>query len=355
MTAPVTRAAHVQGLPASAAELVPLLFGHAAFQHLNASCQLGLHEVLDKRPGLTSAEIAQQLALADRSVRILLLGTTALKLTVRAGDSYANSAVIETMFREGSWAIFRDLVEFEAQIAYLSHYDYIESLRSGTNAGLRWFAGTEPDLYRRLKNTPPLMEVFYRCMNSWSRVANSILTSSDWFDGCNHVLDVGGGDGVNAMALAHAFPALRVTVLDLEGAVAIARRNADDSGIGSRIQTVTGDIFSTPFPAGCDCVLLANQIPIWSPADNFRLVVRAYEALAAGGRLVIFNEFVNDTLDGPLYAALDNVYFATLPTPDSQLYPARDCVEWALRAGFREAAWFPGRSWTPHGAVVAVK
>jgi hypothetical protein len=179
-------------------------------------------------------------------------------------------------------------------------------------------------------------------MNSWSRVANAILTGSDWFDGCSHVLDVGGGDGVNAMALAHAFPALKVTVLDLEGAVVIARRNADDSGIGSRIQTVAGDIFSTPFPAGCDCVLLANQIPIWSAADNYRLIVRAYEALAAGGRLVIFNEFVNDALDGPLYAALDNVYFATLPTPDSQLYPARDCIAWALRAGFREAAWFPG-------------
>ncbi len=351
----MTRASPVDGLPASVAELVPVLFGHAAFQHLNASCQLGLHEVLDERPGLTSSEIARRLALPDRSVGILLLGTTALKLTERAGEAYANSAVVEAMFRGGTWTIFRDLVEFEARIAYLSHSDYVESLRSGTNAGLRWFPGTEPDLYRRLENTPPLMEVFYRCMNSWSRVANSILTSSHWFDGCEHVLDVGGGDGVNAIALAGAFPALKVTVLDLEGGVAIARQKADDSGIGSRIQTVAGDIFSAPFPAGCDCVLLANQIPIWSPADNLRLLARACEALPVGGRLVVFNEFVNDTLDGPLYAALDNVYFATLPTPYSQIYPARDCVEWALAAGFRKATWFPGRSWTPHGAVLAVK
>jgi hypothetical protein len=39
--------------------------------------------------------------------------------------------------------MFRDLVEFEgARIAYLSHSDYLESLKFGTNAGLRWFAGT---------------------------------------------------------------------------------------------------------------------------------------------------------------------------------------------------------------------
>jgi len=343
------------GLPDSAAGLVPALFGHAAFQHLNAACELGLHELLHEYPDLTARELAERLVLGEGYRGILLLGTSALNLTSRAGDRYRNGAVIEDLFRSGSWEIFRNLVEFEARIAYLSHSDYVESLRRGTNAGLRWFPGTEPDLYHRLENTPALMAVFYRCMNSWSRVANSILTRSDWFDGCDHVLDVGGGDGVNALALARAFPALTITILDLEGVVALARRSVDETGLGHRIRTVAGDMFTASYPEGCDCVLLANQIVIWSAADNRRLLDRAYEALPVGGRLVIFNEFVNDTLDGPLYAALDNVYFATLPTPHSQIYPARDCVAWAHAAGFREAAWFPGHSWTPHGAVVAVK
>jgi hypothetical protein len=50
----------VNGLPASAAELVPILFGHAAFQHLNASCQHGSHELLDEPPGLTSSQVAER-------------------------------------------------------------------------------------------------------------------------------------------------------------------------------------------------------------------------------------------------------------------------------------------------------
>jgi SAM-dependent methyltransferase len=342
-------------LPRSAARLVPVLFGHAAFQHLNASCELGLHELLHDRPGLTIEEIGDQLGLTKRSINILLLGTTALNLTHRTDNRYENSSTIEDLFRNGSWSIFRDLVQFEASIAYLSHSDYVESLRGATNAGLRWFPGTEPDLYRRLRNSPELMKLFYRCMNSWSRVSNSILSQSTWFDGCSHVLDVGGGDGVNALALAHAFPSLAITVLDLEGAVEIARQLAEDAGLASRVRTIVGDMFESRYPEDCDCVLLANQIPIWSPDDNLRLVSRAHEALPRGGRLVIFNEFINDSLDGPLYAALDNVYFATLPTPHSQLYPPCDCVAWAHAAGFREAKWFPGHNWTPHGAVVAVK
>ena len=342
-------------LPGSAAALVPVLFGHAAFQHLNAACALGLHELLDEAPGLSAEMIAERLGLSDRSVGILLLGTTSLGLTRLTAGRYANAAVIDDLFRAGSWPLLRDLVEFEARIAYLSHSNYVESLRSDTNAGLRWFPGSEPDLYRRLAHSPELLDVFFRCMNSWSRVANTILTRSDWFEGCHHVLDIGGGDGVNALALARAFPTLTFTLLDLDAAVAIARRSADDAGLGARVQTVAGDIFNADYPDDCDCVLLANQIVIWSPAENARLIGRAFDALPPGGRLVIFNEFVNDTLDGPLYAALDNVYFATLPTRASRLYPARDCVEWTRAAGFRQAAWHPGHSWTPHGAVVAWK
>src|SRR5262249_50383096 len=152
--------------------------------------------------------IGGKLGLAMRSVGILLLGITALNLTRRIAGRYENSSPIEDLFHNGSWSIFRDLVMFEASIAYLSHSEYVVALRSATNAGLRWFPGTEPDLYRRLNNSPQLMELFYQCMNSWSRVSNSILSQSTWFEGCSHVLDVGGGDAVNALALANAFPSL---------------------------------------------------------------------------------------------------------------------------------------------------
>src|SRR5262245_51231472 len=117
-------------LPRSAAALVPILFGHAAFQQLNASCELGLHELLHDHPGLGMETIADRLKLTARSVRILLIGTTALDLTDCTDGRYANAPVIEEMFRNDSWSIFRDLVKFEANIAYPSHSDFVESLRT---------------------------------------------------------------------------------------------------------------------------------------------------------------------------------------------------------------------------------
>jgi SAM-dependent methyltransferase len=169
------------------------------------------------------------------------------------------------------------------------------------------------------------------------------------------VLDLGGGAGGNALALASAHPGLTITLLDLETVAGLARDRIAAAGLSERVHTLAGDLFTSPYPDGCDCVLLANQIVIWSPEENRRLIRRAYEALPPGGRLVAFSAYVDESLDGPLYAALDNVYFATLPTAHSRLYPPSACIGWASEAGFGEASFFRGRGWTPHGAVVAVK
>src|SRR5207253_7882011 len=134
------------------------------------------------------------------------------------------------------------------------------------------------------------------------------------------VLDVGGGDAVNAIALARANPEARFTVLDLPGAVRIGRRKIAESGLTDRIACHESDIFADPYPDGHDCVLFANQLVIWSPEENLLLLRKAYQCLPPGGRVLVFNAISDDSGDGPLYAALDNVYFATLPARGSMLY-----------------------------------
>ncbi|MGY1456689.1 methyltransferase [Streptomyces sp. SS8] len=331
--------------------LVPVLFGHAAFQQLNAGCGLGLFELLDADGPLPAGKVADGLGLARRAAETLLLGTTALGLTTVEDGAYRNGPPVAAAFREGLWPVLRDIVEFQDRVSYLPAADYAESLRTGENVGIRHFPGTTRDLYTRLSGVPGLEELFYRCMHSWSRLSNPVLVERTDFSGTRRVLDVGGGDAVNAIALARAHPSLRVTVLDRAGALEVADRNVREAGLEERIDTCAADIFTDLYPGGHDCVLFAHQFVIWSPEQNLALLRKAYEAVEPGGRVLVFNAFSDDDGAGPLYAALDNVYFTTLPFRHSTIYRWQECEAWLREAGFTDVRRTTGPGWTPHGVV----
>lgn len=335
--------------------LTRILFGTSAFHLLNAGCELGLFARLSAEGPLDAEQLGACLELQPRATQVLLLGTTALGLTVRDGDRYANAELIETMIADDSWNIIEDIVQFQERITIPAAADLVESLRQNTNVGLRSIPGEGDDMYHRLASQPEQEALFYRCMRSWSRLSNPVLVDRAELGGVSKVLDVGGGDGVNAIALAEANPGTSFTVVDLPGALDIASKRIAERGLDSRISVHPGDIFADGFPSGHDCVLFANQLVIWSPEENAALLSKAFDCLPPGGQVLIFNAFSDDTGDGPLYAALDNVYFATLPASSSTLYHWGQYEGWLRDAGFRSVERLPGKTWTPHGVLRAWK
>ena len=99
------------------------------------------------------------------------------------------------------------------------------------------------------------------------------------------VLDVGGGDGRDAVALAEA--GHEVTVLDPARSWLVeARRRADEAGVSDRLRTVEGSIDDlTPVGAGYDLVL-CHFVLHYRPADAGD-VQRLAGALCPGGRLSV--------------------------------------------------------------------
>jgi ubiquinone/menaquinone biosynthesis C-methylase UbiE len=339
-------------------DLTPILFGHAAFQYLNAGCELGLFDLLHEKPNLTRAEIGQQLQLAERATDVLLLGTTSLKLTVASDGRYRNAAVLEKLISEGEWDIFASVVGFEAHIVYEAQADFVESLQKNTNIGLRRIRGVGRDLYHRFSENPHIERVFYRYMRSWSELSNPLLVERGGLADATTLLDVGGGDAVNSIALAQAFPHLKITMMEIPATEPIAKRRIEDNGLSDRITVHGGDMFRDEFPGGMDCVLFAHQMVIWEPEQNIELLRKARAALKDGGRVVIFNSMSDDQGDGPLMAALDSVYFAALPAEGGMIYAWQQYESWLRAAGFDQAKITRAAAqdaWTPHGIVSATK
>jgi predicted O-methyltransferase YrrM len=148
--------------------------------------------------------------------------------------------------------------------------------------------------------------------------------------GATHLLDLGGGTGLYAIALLQANPALRATVLDRPEVLKVAAEFAAAAGVTDRLTLTPGDMFTATLPPA-DVVLLSNILHDWEVAECRTLVARAALALPSGGRLVIHDVFLDDDLGGPLSIALYSAALFSLT--EGRAYSAAEYRGWLREAG----------------------
>jgi predicted O-methyltransferase YrrM len=106
--------------------------------------------------------------------------------------------------------------------------------------------------------------------------------------GVRRLLDLGGGSGVVAIALARRWQGLSVTVLDIANVCAAGREivASEPGSIAERIEFHPADFLDDELPGGFDAVLECD-VGVYSEM----LFRRVRRALAPGGRFLIADEF----------------------------------------------------------------
>ena len=153
------------------------------------------------------------------------------------------------------------------------------------------------------------------------------------------LLDVGGGSGVYAIAIAEASPAVQATVFEAAPVDGIARRTIAAAGLSPRVTVATGDMFTTPWPAGHDTHLFSNVLHDWDEPDCRRLLELSAAALPAGGRILIHDMLLDDDKAGPLWAAEYSVLLSTVT--QGRLYSAAEIAGWLEPLGLSITANSP--------------
>ncbi|VAH21161.1 unnamed protein product [Triticum turgidum subsp. durum] len=108
----------------------------------------------------------------------------------------------------------------------------------------------------------------------------------DVFSGVRSMVDVGGGTGTIAKAIAAAFPHVECSVLDLPHVVAEAPADGE-------VRFIAGDMFDHIPPA--DAVLLKSVMHDWRDDECVKILRRCKEAIPsreAGGKVIIINMVV---------------------------------------------------------------
>jgi ubiquinone/menaquinone biosynthesis C-methylase UbiE len=314
--------------------ILDLFLGMYFFQFLAAAVELDLFTLLSASPGLTREELADRMKIENQPARILLLGCGAVGLLRKEGDQYFNTSGAERFFSKANPANMVPAVRMANHIQYRPMARFTEALKTNTNVGLQEIPGSAPNLYMRLAENPQLEKIFHEMMSLVSLGTAAFLAGAVDLSRHRKLLDVGGGEAMNAIALAGRWPELHVTVLDLPTVAETTRARLTEQGMGERVTAVGGDCFTEELPGEFDAVLFSRFLGIWSEEKIRGLLAKAARALRPGASLYVVDALQDDDEMGPAFVAHLSAYFLTLASGEGMIRTWAEWMSWLEEAGF---------------------
>jgi hypothetical protein len=342
----VTRTIHHEVTPVALYEIVA---GYWAAKTLNAAIELEVFTDLFGTDGTTAEEFAARHGIELRPAEILLTACAGLGLLLRYGDRYRNTRLANEFLVRGRPYYFGGYVELMNRRNYPGWLRVMEAIRE--NRPMTWNSGGDAEMFAQ--ETVDRGATFWEGMHAISRYTAAALDDAVDLMATGRLLDVGGGGGAFVVELCQRHPRLRATVFDLPHVCTATMDVVGAAGLSGRVNAVPGDFFQEPLPTGHDTILLSSILRDWSEPDNRAILHRCFDALPAGGRILICELLVDDDKDGPRNAALMGMVM--LVATWGRAYTAAEYTGWLLDTGFTDVKMVPLRAAGANGVIVAVK
>jgi hypothetical protein len=137
-------------------------------------------------------------------------------------------------------------------------------------------------------------------MQSHSLPAAIAMARNGDFEGVDRLLDVGGGSGCFAIALARQHPRMHTAIMELPAMCEVAAEYIAAGGVSGRVETLAVDMFREPWPRGYDAMFFSNVFHDWNFETCRWLAERCCETLEPGGRIYLHEMLLDDDGAGPV-------------------------------------------------------
>jgi demethylspheroidene O-methyltransferase len=313
-----------------ARELFRLCSGFIHSQVLLACVRLGLFERL-REGAQTVAAIARETGIPECRAHQLLRAADALALLEERPDGRYGLGVLGAAMTDNTSLIA--LVEHHA----LFYEDLADPVALFADPGREtrmarlWPYASGPDAASlEASDVAPYTDLMAA---SQEMVAEQVLEAFS-FRNQRRLLDIGGGAGAFAIAVARRWPKLRITIADLPAVADIARRRVDDAGLASRIDVVGADATADSLPGGFDAVSLVRILHDHDEKTVLKLLAAAKSAVREGGTLLVAEPMADAPGAGNLNAAYFNVYLMAMGSGRPRRFD--ELAELVTAAGFRD-------------------
>lgn len=311
-------------LPADMPGLMKIVNGFEQAAVVLGAAQLDLFSPLAKGP-LTAAELAAQTGLPVRGIERLLNASAALGVVTKEAERYRNAPAADAFLVKDKPGYVGNMLR-QASDRYQAWGKLSEAIRN--DRPVLPLTGAE------LEHAPP--EVLDNYVHGLFELGKGLAERIGGLVDLNQsrrLLDVAGGSGVYSIRLCQAFPQLSATVFDLPPILQRTRHIIEREGMAARVSVREGNYFSDDFGHDYDTILLSNMLQTEGRETGKMVLGKAFEALQAGGQILIHGIMPEPNLIEPVQPAVFSL-FMMLVFPNGEAYPGEEIIGWLHDIGF---------------------
>jgi hypothetical protein len=297
---------------------------------LLSAVELGVFTALSEGP-LDRGSLAHRCGLHARSAEDFLDALVALGVLERDGAHYANTLDSGLFLDRNQPTYVGGLLEMFNARLYGFWGSLTEALKTGqpqneARHGANFFATLYAD--------PQRLEAFLAAMTGVSTgSAMAIAQKFPWRD-YQRFVDVGCAQGALSVQVAQAHPHLHGGGFDLPPVEPHYLRYVGQHGLGGRLTFQGGDFFRDTLPPA-DVLVMGHILHDWNLDEKKQLIATAYEALPAGGALLVYETIIDDERRRNAFGLLMSLNML-IETPGGFDFTGAQCCAWMTEAGFRE-------------------
>ncbi len=300
-----------------------------ASKTLLSAIEIGVFTELAHGPEAYDA-LRGRLGLHPRSARDFLDALVALGFLARTGDQYANTPETDLFLDRKKPSYVGGMLEMANARLYPFWGHLTEALRTGVqqNESKSGAAG----LFETLYADPARLKEFLAAMTGISHGANMTIAHSPLWKAYHTFVDIGTAQGDLAVQVALANPHLRGVGFDLPEVAPIFEEYAAHAGVADRVTFQPGNFFEQDMPKA-DVLMMGHILHDWDLPTKKVLIGKAYDALPAGGSLIVYESIIDDDRSQNAFGLLMSLNML-IETPGGFDYTGRDCAQWMTEAGF---------------------
>jgi len=308
--------------------IVELGYAFRAAKAVLSAVELGVFTALAKGP-CDLGPLRREIGIAERGARDFFDALVALGLLDRDTEGRYRNAPESGHYLDAAKSTYigGDLDHLNVR-GYARWHSLTAALKSGapqTDDGADGY-------FQTLYSDKGSLESFTKGMTGGTKLAAPIIASEFPWRKYGTVIDVGTAQGCLPVQIANDHPHITGGGFDLPAMQPCFERYVYQHGLSHRLRFYPGDFFHDALPRA-DVLVFGRVLHNWNLATKRMLLKKAYDALPAGGALIVYERLIDDKRRASASGLLASLNMLIM-TAGGFDFTGAECSDWMREAGF---------------------